>query len=105
MGNISEIDHGISSEDEDDFENKMSWYESEPELDALSDTNSETNGIDTESEDENLSVSQEIRGLCFSDQRTEIQQNYFSRHSEKEQMMQSIQLFDQDRSKHNLIRS
>ena len=55
MENYFETDHGISSKDD------MSWYESEPEFDALSDTNSETDGNDTKSKDENVSVSQEIR--------------------------------------------
>ena len=53
---------GISSEDEDDFDDELSWCESELEMDALSDSNSETDGSHTESEDEDNSVSQEVRG-------------------------------------------
>ena len=62
MGKLSETDHGISSEDEDDIEDELSWYESEPKLDASSYTNSETDRSDTEPEDEDISVSQEVRG-------------------------------------------
>ena len=40
----------------------MSYYESKHGFDALSDTNSKTDGIVTESKDKNVSVSQEILG-------------------------------------------
>lgn len=53
-------DDGISSEDEDGIEAEVSWYESEPEFDDLSDTNCETNGNYTESEEEVGSVRQEV---------------------------------------------
>ena len=59
---LFEIDDKVSSEDEDDFDDELSWYESEPEMDALSDLNSETDGSDTESKDEDCSVCQEVRG-------------------------------------------
>ena len=59
---LFEIDDKVSSEDEDDFDDELSWYESEPKMDALSDLNSETDGSDTESEDEDCSVCQEVRG-------------------------------------------
>ena len=52
---LSETDHGISSEDKDDIESK-------PELDASSYTKSKTDGTDTEPEDEDVSVSQEVGG-------------------------------------------
>ena len=61
MENLFETDDGISSEDEDYIEDELSWYESEPEIDALSDSNSETDGSDTESEDEDGFVSQEVQ--------------------------------------------
>ena len=57
---LFEIDDKVSSEDEDDFDDELSWYESEPEMDALSDLNSETDGSDTESEDKDCSVCQEV---------------------------------------------
>ena len=57
---LFEIDDKVSSEDEDDFDDELSWYDSEPEMDALSDLNSETDGSDTESEDEDCSVCQEV---------------------------------------------
>ena len=60
MKTLFETEDGISSED--DFDDELSWYESEPEMDALSDSNSETDGSHTESEDEDDSVSQEVRG-------------------------------------------
>ena len=59
---LFEIDDKVSSEGEDDFDDELSWYESEPEMDALSDLNSETDGSDTESEDKYCSVYQEVRG-------------------------------------------
>ena len=59
---LFEIDDKVIGEDEDDFDDELSWYESEPEMDALSNLNSETDGSDTESEDENCSVCQEVRG-------------------------------------------
>ena len=59
---LFEIDDKVSSEDEDDFDDELSWYESEPEMNALSDFNSETDGSDTESEDEDCSVCQEVPG-------------------------------------------
>ena len=59
---LFDIDDKVSSEDEDDFDDELSWYESEPEMDALSDLNSETDGSDTESENEDCSVFQEVRG-------------------------------------------
>ena len=59
MENLSETDDGISSKDEDCIKDELSWYASEPEIDALSDSNSETDGSDTESKDEDGSVSQE----------------------------------------------
>ena len=62
MESLFETDDEISSEDEDCIEDELSWYESEPEIDALSDSNSETDESDTESEDEDGSVSQEVRG-------------------------------------------
>ena len=55
-----EIDDKVSSKDEDDFDDELSWYESEPEMDALSDLNSKTDGSDTESENEDCSVCQEV---------------------------------------------
>ena len=36
--NLFETDDEISSEDEDCIEDELSWYESEPEIDALSDS-------------------------------------------------------------------
>ena len=60
--NLFETDDGISSEDEDCIKDELSWYESESEIDALSDSNSKTDGSDTESEDEDGSVSQEVQG-------------------------------------------
>ena len=57
---LFEIVDKVSSEDEDDFDDELSWYESEPEMDALSDLNSETDESDTESEDEDYSVCQEV---------------------------------------------
>ena len=62
MKTLFETEDGISSEDEDDFDDELSWYESEPEMDTLPDSNSETDEIRTESEDEDDSVSQEVRG-------------------------------------------
>jgi len=62
MNILYETEDGISSEDEDDFDDELSWYESEPEMEALSDSNSEVDGSDTESEDEDDSVGQEVRG-------------------------------------------
>ena len=59
---LFETEDGISSEDEDDFDDQLSWYESEPEMDTLSDSNSETDVSHIESEDEDDSVSQEVRG-------------------------------------------
>ena len=53
---LFETDDGISSE------NELSWYESEPEIDVLSDSNRETDGSDTKSEDSDGSVSQEVQG-------------------------------------------
>ena len=43
MNTLFETEDGISSEDEE-----LSWYESEPEMEALSDSNSEIDGSDTE---------------------------------------------------------
>ena len=57
MKTLFKTEDGISSEDEDDFDDELSWYESEAEMDALSDSNSETDGSQTESEDENDSLS------------------------------------------------
>ena len=54
MENLFETDDGISSEDEDCIKDELSWYESEPEIDALSNSNSETDGSDTESEDKDV---------------------------------------------------
>ena len=62
MKTLFETEERISSEDEDDFDDELSWYESEPEMDALSDSNSETDGSHTKSEDKDDSVSQEVRG-------------------------------------------
>ena len=62
MKNLFETDDGISSKDKDCIEDELRWYESEPEIDSLSDSNSKTNGSDTESEDEDGSVSQEVQG-------------------------------------------
>ena len=62
MNTLFETEDGISSEDEDDFNDELSWYESEPEMEALSDSNSEIDGSDTEYEDEDDSVGQEVRG-------------------------------------------
>ena len=62
MKKLYETDHGISSKDKDDIEDELSWYESEPELNALLYTNMETDGSDTEADDEDVSVSQEVRG-------------------------------------------
>ena len=62
MENLFETDDEISNEDEDCIEDELIWYESEPEIDALSDSNSKTDGSDTESEDEDGSVSQEVQG-------------------------------------------
>ena len=62
MNTLFETEDGISSEDEDDFDDELSWYESEPEMEALSDSNSEIDGSDTEYEDEDDSVGQEVRG-------------------------------------------
>ena len=45
---LFEIDDKVSSEDEDDFDDELNLYESDPEMDALSDLNSETDGSDTE---------------------------------------------------------
>ena len=59
---LFEIDDKVSSEDEDDFDDELSWYESKLEMDALSDLNSETDGSDTESEDKDCSVCQEVQG-------------------------------------------
>ena len=42
---LFEIDDKVSSEDEDDFDDELSWYESEPKMDALSDLNSETEEV------------------------------------------------------------
>ena len=41
MENLFETDDGVSIEDEDCIEDELSWYEREPEIDALSDSNSE----------------------------------------------------------------
>ena len=59
---LFEMDDKVRSEDEDDddFDDELSWYESGPEIIALSDLNSETDGSDTESEDEDCSVCQEV---------------------------------------------
>ena len=62
MKSLFKADDGISSEDEDDFDDELSWYESDPEMDALSDLNSETDECDTESEDADDSVSHLVRG-------------------------------------------
>ena len=62
MKTLFETEDGISSEDENDFDDELSWYESEPEMDALSDSNSETDESHTESEDKDDSVSQKVRG-------------------------------------------
>ena len=62
MEKLSETDHGSSSEDKDDIEDELRWYESETKLDALSYINSKTDGSDTEPED--VSVSQEV---CVKD--------------------------------------
>ena len=62
MNTLFETEDGISSEDEDDFDDELSWYESEPEMEALSDSNSEIDGSDTEYVDEDDSVGQEVRG-------------------------------------------
>ena len=59
---LFEIDDKVCSKDGDAFDHELSWYESEPEMDALSDLNSETDGSDTESEDEDCSVCQEVQG-------------------------------------------
>ena len=61
MNTLFETEDGISSEDEDDFDDELSWYESEPEMEALSDSNSKIDGSDTEYEDEDDSVGQEVR--------------------------------------------
>ena len=55
MNTLFETEDEISSED-------LSWYESEPEMEALSDSNSEIDGSDTEYKDEDDSVGQEVRG-------------------------------------------
>ena len=60
MNTLFETEDGISSEDEDDFDDELSWYESEPKMEALSDSNSEIDGSDTEYEDEDDSVGQEV---------------------------------------------
>ena len=62
MEKLFETDHGISSKNENDIEDKVSWYESEPELDAFSYTNNKTDASKTEPEDEDAFVSQEVRG-------------------------------------------
>ena len=62
MNSLFKTDDWISSEDEDDFEDELSWYESDAEMDALSDLNSETDGCDSESEDADDSVSHLVRG-------------------------------------------
>ena len=49
MKSLFKTDDGISSEDKDDFDDELSWYESEHEMDALSDLNSKTDGCDTKS--------------------------------------------------------
>ena len=59
---LFEINDKVSSEDKDDFDDKLSWYESEPEMHAFSGLNSETDGSDTESENEDCTVCQEVRG-------------------------------------------
>ena len=61
MENLFETDDGISSEDEGCIKDELSWYESDPKIDALSDSNSETDGSDTKSEDEDGSVSKEVQ--------------------------------------------
>ena len=62
MKTLFETEDAISSEDENDFDDELSWYESELEMDALSDSNSKTEGSHTESEDKDDSVSQEVGG-------------------------------------------
>ena len=62
MKSLFKTDDGISSKDEDDFDDEMKWYESEPEMDALSDSNNETYGSDPENLNADGSVSQEVRG-------------------------------------------
>ena len=67
MENLFETDNEISSEDEDCIENELSWYESELEIDALSDSSRKTDGCDTESENEDGFVNQKIQaklGIC-----------------------------------------
>ena len=61
MENLFETDDEISSEDKNCIENELSWYESEIEIDALSDSKSKTDGSDTESENGDGSVSQKIQ--------------------------------------------
>ena len=68
---LFEIDDKVSSKDEADFDDELSWYESEPEMDALSDLNSETDGSNTESEDKDCSVCQEVQGKDGYPWRTE----------------------------------
>ena len=37
MKSLFETDDGISSEDEDDFDDELSWYQSEPKMNVFSD--------------------------------------------------------------------
>ena len=60
MNTLFETEDGISSKDEDDFDDELSWYESEPEMEALSDSNSQIDGSDTKYEDEDDSVGQKV---------------------------------------------
>ena len=53
MEQLEETDNGNGSE-EDDTEDELSWCESEPNLDSLSDSSSEIDASDTESADQVL---------------------------------------------------
>ena len=67
MENLFETDDGISSEDEDCIEDELSWYESEPEIDALLDSNSKTDGSDTESKTKMVLLVKKFKekmGIC-----------------------------------------
>ena len=56
-----ETDNGVSSEEEDNIEDILSCYESEPKLDASSYTNSKADGSDTKPKTKNVSISQEVQ--------------------------------------------
>ena len=58
---LDESEEENKSEEVDDIENDLSWYESEPELDAQSVYYSEINVSDSESEGEN-DVVEEVLG-------------------------------------------